>query len=175
MKLIPTVLILLTSFLLSSCSTSLSDYQATEPEFKLESFFEGELKAWGTFQDMSGKVVRRFTVDMTASWDGKTGILDEDFYYADGETQKRIWTLTHEGGNRYSGTAADVVGKANGEVEGFAFNWHYTMALPVDGEIYEVHFDDWMYMLDENNVINRAEVTKFGVTVGEVTLLIQKQ
>ncbi|WP_144395106.1 DUF3833 domain-containing protein [Pleionea sediminis] len=174
MQMIKFLLTVLVVMLLTSCSTSLSDYEGTTPQFKLERFFNGELKAWGTFQDINGEVVRRFYVEMIGTWDGKTGILDEDFFYADGEKQKRIWTLTHEGGNKYSGTAPDVVGKAFGEVNGFAFNWQYTMSLPVDDEVYEVHFDDWMYLVDEKNVINRAEVSKFGVTVGEVIIHIQK-
>lgn len=161
-------------FVLTGCSASLKDYKASSPDFVLEDFFNGRLQAYGTFEDWSGKVTRRFRVDMIGSWDGRQGVLDEDFYYADGETQKRIWYLTKVAEGKYEGRADDIVGVAEGEVSGFALNWRYVMALPVDGDIYEVTFDDWMYLVDENNLINRATVSKFGVTVGEVTLFIRK-
>lgn len=167
--------ILLSYCLLTSCSVSLSDYRGTDPQFKLEEFFNGKLLAWGTFQDYSGKVNRRFRVEMIGTWDGDKGVLDEDFFYADGEVQKRIWRLTKLSEGKYQGEADDIVGIAKGEVEGFALKWEYTMALPVDDDVYHLHFSDWMYLVDENNLINRASVTKFGIEVGEVTLLIQKQ
>ena len=34
---------------------------------------------------------------------------------------------------RYTGRADDVVGEATGQALGNAFNWKYTLALPVDG------------------------------------------
>ena len=46
----------------------------------------------------------------------------------------------------------------------------YTLALPVDGRVIEVQFDDWMYLIDERVMLNRATMRKFGVTLGEVTL-----
>ncbi|WMS88232.1 DUF3833 domain-containing protein [Pleionea litopenaei] len=160
---------------LTGCAVSIEDYQASQPAFKLEEFFEGKLIAWGTFQDRSGKVTRRFKVDMEGSWQGSKGVLDEDFIYDDGEKQKRIWYLEKLSEGRYRGTASDVVGEAIGEVEGFALNWSYDLLLPVDDTEYQLTFNDWMYLLDERSVINKASVTKFGIEVGQVTLFIQKQ
>lgn len=111
---------------------------------------------------------------MIGTWDGNNGILDEDFVYDDGEKQKRIWRITKNPDGTFTGTADDVVGEAVGRSEGFALNWRYTMALPVDDKVYEVQFDDWMYLVNAKNVINRASVSKFGLHVGEVTLFIQK-
>lgn len=160
---------------LTGCAVSIEDYQSSQPAFKLEEFFEGKLIAWGTFQDRSGKVTRRFKVDMEGSWQGSKGVLDEDFIYDDGEKQKRIWYLEKLSEGRYRGTASDVVGEAIGEVEGFALNWSYDLLLPVDDTEYQLTFNDWMYLLDERSVINKASVTKFGIEVGQVTLFIQKQ
>ena len=65
------------------------DYKNTEPEIKIEKYFLGNVKAWGIFQDRSGKVKRQFTAEMNGSFDGKILILDEDFSWNDGEKQKR--------------------------------------------------------------------------------------
>ena len=74
----------------------------------------------------------------------------------------------------YTGTADDVVGTASGRAVGNAFQWAYTLQLPVDGKVYEVQFDDWMYLVDERVMLNRATMSKFGIRLGEVTLSFQK-
>jgi hypothetical protein len=112
---------------------------------------------------------------MKCSWQGDEGQLDEDFNYADGTRQKRIWHLQRLADGRYIGRAADVVGDATGQQRGNAFNWQYTMALPVDGKVYEVQFDDWMYLINDRVMLNRASMSKFGVRLGEVTLSFTKR
>ena len=161
--------------LLTACSTaSIDDYKNTKPNFDLKDYFNGPLTAHGMFQDRSGKVIRRFRVDMTGSWQGDTGVLDEHFTYDDGEKQRRIWTLKKLQDGRYTGTAADVVGEASGRTQGFALFWDYTLQLPVSGKVYEVRFEDWMYQLDDQRVINRSKMYKFGIYLGEVTLFFDK-
>jgi hypothetical protein len=141
----------------------------------LRRYFNGIVDAWGIFTDRSGKVVKRFTVVMHCSWNGEQGVLDEDFVYSDGTTQKRIWTLTHLGDGRFSGQAGDVIGSAEGHTRGNAFNWRYTMALPVSGQTWHVQFDDWMYLMNEQVMLNKASMSKFGVFLGEVTLSFTKR
>ncbi|MNO05506.1 hypothetical protein D3C81_2269220 [compost metagenome] len=49
------------------------------------------------------------------------------------------------------------------------------MSLPVDGKVYEVNFDDWMYQMDERVMLNRAAMSKFGFALGQVTLSFTKR
>jgi len=156
-----------------------SAYAGEKPALDLKRYFDGIVDAWGVFQDRSGRVVRRFTVVIHCKWDGDTGTLDEDFSYSDGSTQKRIWTLRRVGagadGERWTGTAADVIGEAHGTVAGNAFHWRYTMALEVDGRTWNVDFDDWMFLVDERTMLNRAVMSKFGIRLGEVLLSFRKR
>ena len=152
-----------------------ADYAAEKPVLDLKTYFNGELTAHGIFTDRSGKVVRRFTVAMTGTWNGAQGTLDERFTYSDGKTERRVWRLTDIGGGRWEGRADDVVGVAQGMVAGNALNWRYTLALPVDGRVWEVQFDDWMYLMDERVMLNKAGMSKFGVHLGEVTLSFQRK
>ena len=155
---------------LAGCAgPQISDYAGQKPALDLRSYFNGTLDAYGVFTDRSGQVVKRFT------WDGDNGVLDEDFVYSDGTTGKRIWRMKHLGNGRYSGTADDVVGEAQGETRGNAFRWGYTLALPVDGRVWNVTFDDWMYLMDERVMLNKAVMSKFGVRLGEVTLSFVKR
>lgn len=160
---------------LSGCaSQDIQQYAAEKPVLDLSEYFNGKVIAHGVFQDRSGQVVRRFVVDMQGTWNGNQGVLDEHFTYADGSQDRRVWRLTKHADGRYSGTADDVVGPASGQAVGNAFYWTYTLRLPVDGKTYDVRFDDWMYLIDERVMLNRATMSKFGVRLGEVTLSFQK-
>jgi hypothetical protein len=152
-----------------------ADYAAEKPVLDLKQYFNGELVAHGIFTDRSGKVARRFTVQMTGTWNGRQGTLDERFTYSDGKTERRVWRLTDEGNGRWTGRADDVVGVAEGISAGNALNWRYTLALPVDGKVYEVQFDDWMYLMDDRVMLNKAVMSKFGFRLGEVTLSFTKR
>lgn len=169
------VLAILITTLLAGCSSmDIKQYQNETPKLNLFEFFEGKTEAWGQFQDRSGKVLRRFTVDITGTVTGDTLVLDEQFVYNDGEKQERIWTITRTGEGQYIGKAADVIGEAKGVSAGNALNWAYTLDLPYkDGSIH-VKFDDWMFLHTESKMMNIAEVTKFGFKVGEVTLFFDK-
>ncbi len=151
-----------------------ADYAAEQPALDLRRYFDGPVEAHGMFQDRGGQVVKRFTVRMEGRWEGEQGVLDEHFLYSDGTRERRVWRLTHHGNGRYSGRADDVVGEASGQVAGNAFRWAYTLKLPVDGKVYEVQFDDWMYLIDERVMLNRATMSKFGLRLGEVTLSFYK-
>jgi hypothetical protein len=161
---------------LAGCAgPQIGDYANELPRLDLRRYFNGTLDAYGVFTDRSGKVVKRFTVVMRCTWNGEDGVLDEDFVYSDGTTGKRIWRLRHLGNGRYSGRADDVIGEATGETQGNAFRWGYTLALPVDGKVYEVQFDDWMYLMDDRVMLNKAVMSKFGLRLGEVTLSFVKR
>ncbi|MCC9596550.1 MULTISPECIES: DUF3833 domain-containing protein [unclassified Rubrivivax] len=167
---------LATAAVLAGCAgPTPADYAAETPKLDLKTFFDGEMTAHGIFSDRSGKVVRRFTVQMTGTWSGDDGVLDEHFTYSDGKTERRVWKLKSLGNGRYEGRADDVVGVAQGTAAGNALNWRYTLRLPVDGSVYEVQFDDWMFQMDDKVMLNKAEMSKFGVRLGEVTLAFHKR
>jgi hypothetical protein len=154
------------------------DYRGEQPTLDLKHYFNGRITAVGIVFDRSGKMTRRFHVTIDASWQGDVGTLDEHFVYSDGEKQERIWTIRElpekDGEKRYIGTAGDVVGEAIGRAAGNALNWRYTLALPVGGKIYDVQFDDWMYLMDQHTLLNHSVITKFGFKVGSVFLSFHK-
>ncbi len=177
MRTLFTTLILLGAAMgLSGCGSAKIDaYKGAEPRFDPQEYFNGPIKAWGLIQDHKGKVVRRFDVDLMGSWEGDTGKLEEMFYYYDGKTQARTWNITKISEDRYKGEAGDIVGEATGERAGNAMRWSYQMELPVDGKTYKITFDDWMFLMNDGVLINRSYLKKFGFTVAELTLFMQKQ
>jgi len=176
MRLIRWLLIAMLAWLLSGCSgMRVNDLADTQPRFDLFEYFEGQSRAWGIFQGRGGDLKRQFVVDIRGEVDGDLLTLTEDFVYADGEESQRIWRVKRLGENRYSGTADDVIGEASGESSGSALNWRYTLRLPYGESTVDVVFDDWMFLQPDNVLINRARVSKFGFTVGEVTLVFRRE
>lgn len=172
MRILVSLLLVLT---LAGCgSPAIRQYAAEQPALELSDYLNGELEAWGMFQNRSGEVVRRFHVALTGTWQGDVGTLDERFTYSDGSTERRVWTLRRQADGSWRGTAADVLGEAIGEVSGNALHWRYQLLLKVDGEQYVVDFDDWMFLMDERVMLNRARMSKWGVDLGEVTLSFYK-
>ncbi len=149
-------------------------FKNAKPEFFLEDYFSGKVKAWGLFHDRFGNLKRTFEVDINGTLKSDLLILDEKFLYDDGEKEQRIWKIKLLGEKQYSGTADDVVGEALGKASGNALNWTYKLNLKIKDSTIMVDFDDWMFLQDNKVLMNRAEVKKWGVTLGVVTITFLK-
>lgn len=160
---------------ISGCGTMKpDDFAEREPKLDLYEYFTGETQAWGMFEDRFGQVRRQFRVDIQGKVEKGELVLEEDFFYADGERDRRVWRIRRDGDGFYTGRAADVVGEARGQVAGNALNWRYDMDLKVGDNSWRVSFDDWMFLQPGGVLINRAKVKKFGLEVGTVTLFFIK-
>ncbi|KPQ28927.1 MAG: Protein of unknown function (DUF3833) [Marinobacter excellens HL-55] len=168
-------LILLMALAIVGCAgPSLDDYRDTGPELVPEDFFQGELSARGVVKNFSGKVIRTFDADIVASWDDDgVGTLDEVFRFDDGEVQTRVWTLTPSG-DSYHATAGDVVEPGSMQWQGNAIHMNYVLRVSYGDGTIDVRMDDWMYLITPDTLINQTTMSKWGIEVGEVVLVIQK-
>jgi hypothetical protein len=153
---------------------SLDDPPLSDRKLDLEAFFSGPVTASGQFQDIFGTVRERFDVTVTSSFDGQTLILTEDFIYADGRTERRVWTLTKTGADSWEGTAPGVLGTATGQESGDSFNWRYTIDLPLAEGTLRATFNDWMWLMSDDTVLNRAYMSRGGFPLGEVIIWFEK-
>jgi hypothetical protein len=160
-------------FLGACAGPKLADYAATTPPLVLEQALVGESTAYGIFESRSGKLQRRFVVDVTGTWDAAAQVLmlDERFRFDDGQTDQRIWKFKKTADGAYIGTAGDVVGEARVAIAGAAATFTYKVDLKVGDGSVRVRFRDWLYRIDQDVIVNRAKVTKFGLRVGEVTVV----
>ena len=152
----------------------IAKFSNKKPLFVLEEDFKGNVDAWGLFYDRFGNLKRQFNVKIKGTWDGKTLVLDEKFKYDDGEKDQRIWKITKINDQKYIGQADDVVGNAVGISNGNALNWSYELLLTVKEKTFKVKFDDWMFLQDKGVLINRAEISKFGINLGVVYITFLK-
>lgn len=170
-----TGLILLMALVIAGCAgPSLDDYRDAGPELIPEEFFQGELSARGVVKNFSGKVIRTFDADIVATWDDDgVGTLDEVFRFDDGEVQTRVWTLTPSG-NSYHAEAGDVVKPGTMQWQGNAIHMNYVLRVSYGDGTIDVRMDDWMFLITPDTLINQTTMSKWGVEVGEVVLVIQK-
>jgi hypothetical protein len=172
--------VLVCVLLLASCAgVDIATYTKEQPALKLEQYFNGKLVGHGMVMDRSGEVTRRFVVNITGTLGTEasgvqTLTLDEKFEWSDGKKESRVWTLKRIASGEWSGQAADVVGNAVGKVAGNALNWRYVLALTVKDSVYNLDFDDWMFLMDDKVMLNKAVFSKYGIRLGEILISFQK-
>lgn len=162
--------------LLAGCAGGIQGerYREQSPPLEMLDFFNGHIKAWGIVQNRSGNVVQKFTVDIHGERQGNLVVLNEEFHYIFGEgVTTRTWTIEKLPGDQYRGSATDIEA-ASGVNFGSALSWSYQMDLPVDDTSYRVGFDDWMWAFDRHTLMNRSYIKKFGLTMAEVTIFMQR-
>lgn len=158
-----------------SCSSSSPKiYQNSAIKFDIRNYFRGNLEAFGTLQDYRGRVIKTFTVKMTGSWQGNEGVLKEDFVFSDQKTDHRQWQITMLDDNNFTAKAGDVVGIAKGQQYGNAMRMQYTLTIPVDNKKYNFTINDWMYLVDEDSLVNISSISKFGIKVATLTIGFKK-
>jgi hypothetical protein len=150
------------------------DSSTGQAGFDLLAFLEGETRADGIFEDRSGRLKRRFTVDIAGRSEGSRLILDETFHFDDGEESQRRWTLDRAAGGRFTGTCADAPVPAVGHCDGGVASMRSTLRLTVGKRLVAVTFDDVFYPVDAATVLNRSTLSKWGITISQVLILFRK-
>ena len=145
------------------------------PSFVLEDYFCGHTSAFGMFVDRFGAIRRQFSADIRGEFGDGQLVLTEDFSFDDGERSQRIWRITPLGDGRYSGTADDVIGTAEGTVAGNLLQWSYDLNLKIGQRDWRVHLQDIMLLQNDRILLNRARMSKWGITLGEVIISFEKE
>lgn len=148
--------------------------QASPALFRFTEFFEGDCRAWGVFVDRFGVVRQHLTVRLNGAWHGSRFQLDELFEYGSGEREVRQWIVQDVDQASFTAACADCIGPVTGRNGSDGVRMSYDYNLPMGGQRVTVSFDDRMYRLSDTRVFNRAAMKKFGVTLGHVTLFIEK-
>ena len=150
------------------------DALLSDRKLRLEQFFDGPVIAHGQFQDVFGTVRRRFVVKIDSSLKGDVLVLNENFAYEDGTSENRRWRLVRTGPDRWEGSAPGVIGTAAGIERGDTFNWRYTIDLPVPKGTLRADFNDWMWQLTDDRLLNIAYMSRAGINIGQVVIFFEK-
>lgn len=140
----------------------------------LTRFFDGRTDAWGLFQDRFGTLRRRFTVKIEGGWDGDSFAMDEAFQFDDGAVDHRVWRIHPGEDGRFTASTDDVVGTAAGHRDGPVISLRYLFKLRAAGRTIVTRFDDRMFLIDNDILLNRAVVTKWGIRIGALTIVFKR-
>lgn len=171
------IIIFIAIFMLIPTNKTPEIYQDKTPKLDIREYLNGNLKAWGMLKNRKGEVTRKFVVDMKGTWDNNSGVLEEYFTFDDGEKSQRIWKINFIDNNNFEAVADDVIGKAVGSQYGNAVQMKYVLDLEVDkekGTKYKVNLDDWMYLVEDDILINESTIKKFGISFAKLTIFFQK-
>ena len=170
---------LLAAFIFGCATKTITIYEAEKPSFYLESFFNGNVEGWGIVLNRNNDVIKRFKVDVEGYFtaDKSSGKLVEKFFWSDGKREKRVWNLKKTADNEWGGTSDGVIGTAHGVASGNALQWSYRYNLILEDSLLNklsVDFDDWMFLVENNVLMNRAVFSKFGFKLGTVIITFKK-
>ena len=152
-----------------------ADYAAETPAFDLREVLSGNYVAHGAIFDYSGRANVRFTAQITGTFDETGGILAERFSYDGmGEEDTREWQIRFEGPDRFTATAADVIGTAEGVVSGNAVLMTYRLQLPDRAGGHVLDVVDWLYLMEDGTLVNRSDMRKFSIKAAELFAVFRR-
>lgn len=172
-----------------ACSPLNVDHAAGRtPTFLPEEYFQGKICADGVVRDRSGAEIRSFNAQILASWNEQgVGTLDEVFYFNEGPDDEgqsqalgretRVWTLTPDmlGQEKvYRATATDVPEPGLMTYSGNAVHMGYVLQYGEPGDTIALNMDDWMFKVTDDIVVNETKMSKFGLQVGQVLLVMRR-
>lgn len=164
------ILVIVKALLFSFRAQRPEHYSATTPTFDMVTHLNGPILAEGAIFGPLGRLNSRFVAQMTGEWneDGTSGTLEEVFTYANGNTQVRKWTLTKTSATTFTATAPDIIGTGTGTLSGATLQMRYTIVLPEDAGGHKLDVTDWLYLMPNGTIMNKSEMRKFGIKVGEL-------
>ena len=152
-----------------------ANYAAETPAFDLREVLSGNYVAHGAIFDYSGRANVRFTAQITGTFDETGGILAERFSYDGmGEEDTREWQIRFEGPDRFTATAADVIGTAEGVVSGNAVRMTYRLQLPDRAGGHVLDVVDWLYLMEDGTLVNRSDMRKFSIKAAELFAVFRR-
>jgi len=158
---------------LTACATRPPAPKAEAP-FDLARDLGGVSVARGAFSNVFG-TRRGFTATLDGRMEGDTFVLAETFAYDDGERDRKTWRLKAAGAGRWTGVREDVVGQAEGFMDGSALRLEYLVDIKrKNGKSTRVRFRDVLVRDASGAVINNAVVAYRGVPIGKVALTITR-
>jgi hypothetical protein len=109
-------------------------------------------------------------VGIDGTWDGRVLALSESYAYAEGPRERKCWHLQQTAPGVFIGTYDDTIGPASIWSDGPVVRLRYKLKLAGIA----LDFDETMSLRDDGSVIDAARVTKWGVAVGRLEVVMRR-
>jgi len=143
------------------------------PQIDIRRHLNGDLVSEGVIYGPTGRLSSRFVARMKGEWSGASGSLSENFSFAGAGQRDRRWHLKLNNDGTFIADAEDIVGPARGEQSGPVVKMTYRLRLPESAGGHVLNVTDWLYLMENGTIMNRSEMRKFGVKVGELIATIR--
>lgn len=165
--------IMVLGLMVSACASQPELAAPTSRTLVLEQAFVGRILGEGTLVNSLTGGETKFSVVINGSWDGKVLTLIEDFTYSDGAKDRKTWLLTKTADGSYQGAREDVIGTADVRQDGQGVRLDYYVTLDTSIGKLDVRFRDLLYLQDDGSIANKATVSKFGLRIGRVDIVMR--
>jgi hypothetical protein len=155
-------------------AASLTSRAAEAKALTVEQALIGKLAGRGRFTAPLGGVDRSFEVTLNGRKQGDLLIIPEVIRFEDGEVQRYTWRIRPTGPGRWSGTREDVIGKADITESNGKVRLRYTVDYKTGDSVQRLDFDDLIWLRSDGKLVNEASVKRFGITIGNVRIVLER-
>ncbi len=170
------IILMVGCFTVFGCSVSPTFYKRNKPTFNILQYFCGKTEGYGIFFDASDKATVRFKVSAIGNCESPGVLkLQEDIAFEDGAAEHRMIEVYRIYNNKMTIVGNDLEHGGKGEQSGNVANFKYTRVIKKGLSSSGFEVNDWMYMIDKNQMFNRMELKKFyWFDAGEITIIWRK-
>lgn len=158
---------------LSACVSGPQGSPADEG-FDITGYFDGRILGKGIIE-RNDRVLSRFDMIVDAGFDGSELTLDETFLFDNGSDFRRVWRLRKTAPGVWTGGAENVEGTTTIRIIDGVVHMHYVAAFPYNDGMISLRFNQRLIPMQDNIVLNRSRLSKFGVPVGTVTVIFEPE
>ncbi len=138
--------------------------------FDLVAYFDETIYGYGVIE-RGDRIVSRFDMIVQPGFQDDVLELDETFLFDNGSQYRRVWRLKRQSPGVWIGGADNVDGKTRVEVIDGVVRMHYVAEFPNNDDMISLRFNQRLFPMAGEIVMNRSKLSKFGIPVGTVTVV----
>jgi hypothetical protein len=143
-------------------------------EFRFEEVFAQHLQGQGAIFYRNGTLKTRLSVEAFGRWDGRVLTLDEYLTYESGELHHRTFYITKIDDNNYIAECDEFEERSSITRHHSGFRWQYRLTEDSkEAHRITLSANDQLYLCADGSIIDHAILSKYGVRVGDVFMMIR--
>jgi hypothetical protein len=161
--------------LFCSCSVSTQIYESNKPVLNMVNYFCGTTEGYGVFFDYRDRATVRFKIIATGNCDSP-GILklNHNVMFEDDRTESYNIEYGMTDNNHLVLSGSSIVEAEPVEQYGNVVHSEYTKKIQLGLNAVEFAIKEDMYMIDENQVMNKVNIKKTIFTFGDIIIMWRK-
>lgn len=150
------------------------NYNKKLPTFSMESYFSNKVTALGYMTFFYPlKTIKDIKITFSGKFHNNTLTLKEN--YTDNDSKiLRVWSFKKKSSSCYIGKESNVKGTIKVFIYDNKLNMKYKFKTNYKKIYFNVNVKDNMYLVDEETLINKTLISKYGIALAESFLVYKK-